>query len=206
MANDYGRIEKEIYWHKCGEQRMRVVSGKLKGKPLKSVPGKSTRPTADKVKEAMFNIIGPYFDGGICLDLFAGSGNLGIEALSRGMEKAIFVDRDKKAVQTIRDNLALCKLTDQAEVYRNDARLALKALAKREASFDLIFLDPPYAKQFLEELLLKIDEKKLLKTNGQIVCEHSADVKLPNQCSNLVKRKEEIYGIMGISIYTYING
>ena len=80
---------------------MRVVSGTAKEEHLKAVPGNATRPTTDKVKEAMFNMIGPYFDGGIGLDLFAGSGGLGIEALSRGMDKVIFVDRDDKAIQTI---------------------------------------------------------------------------------------------------------
>ena len=95
---------------------MRVVSGKNKGLSLKAVPGMSTRPTTDKVKEAMFNIIGPYFEGGIVLDLFGGSGGLSIEALSRGIEKAIIVDREMKAIKTIKENLATCNLTDNAEV------------------------------------------------------------------------------------------
>src|SRR4051794_16080351 len=111
---------------------MRVVSGSCKGKVLKAVPGNSTRPTTDKVKEAMFNIIGPYFDGGIGLDLFAGSGGLGIEALSRGLDKVIFVDRDGKAIQTIHDNIHSCQFDDKVEVYRNDAERATKAVIKRE--------------------------------------------------------------------------
>ena len=89
---------------------MRVVSGKCKGQSLKAVPGNSTRPTTDKVKEAIFNMIGPYFEGGLGLDLFAGSGGLGIEALSRGLERVIFVDRDKSAIGTIHDNLHKCGL------------------------------------------------------------------------------------------------
>ena len=89
---------------------MRVVSGICKGRALKAVPGNTTRPTTDKVKEALFNMIGPYFEGGIGLDLFAGSGGLGIEALSRGLDKVIFIDRDGKAIQTIHENIKTCKL------------------------------------------------------------------------------------------------
>src|SRR4051794_41215753 len=98
---------------------MRVVSGSSKGKTLKAVPGSTTRPTTDKVKEALFNMIGPYFDGGIGLDLFAGSGGLGIEGLSRGLEKVIFIDRDAKAIQVIHENIKSCHFEEKTEVYRN---------------------------------------------------------------------------------------
>lgn len=180
---------------------MRVVSGKLKGKALKAVPGKSTRPTTDKVKEAIFNMIGPYFEGGLCLDLFAGSGGLGIEALSRGTDNVIFVDRDGKAIQTIYENLKQCRLEEQAEVYRNESSRALKAIVKRELRFDYIFLDPPYVKQQLKEMLEIIDKHSLLNDKGVIVCEHSSDVQLPKQIEGLVLLKQETYGIITISIY-----
>lgn len=97
-----------------------------KGRSLKAVAGTSTRPTTDKVKESIFNMIGPYFDGGRGLDLFAGSGGLGIEALSRGFEHCIFVDRDFKAIQTVKSNLKTLELTKHAQVYRNDAERALR--------------------------------------------------------------------------------
>lgn len=180
---------------------MRVVSGKYKGKTLKAVPGNSTRPTTDKVKEALFNIIGPYFDGGLCLDLFAGSGGLGIEALSRGVDKVLFIDRDGKAIQTIHDNLKQCQAEEQAEVYRNDANRALKAIIKRELIFDYIFLDPPYAKQQLKEIIEVIDNNGLLSEEGLIVCEHSTDVKMPPTIQGLTQIKQETYGIITISIY-----
>ena len=180
---------------------MRVVSGTKKGKALKAVPGSSTRPTTDKVKEAMFNIIGPYFNGGIVLDLFAGSGGLGIEALSRGADKAIFVDRDGKAIQTIHDNVKTCDLTDQAEIYRNEAERALKAVIKRGLSFDLIFLDPPYKKQQLVKLLEMINGEKVLADGGTIICEHGSDIQLPDTVGILEKQKNEKYGIISITIY-----
>ncbi|MBO9130284.1 16S rRNA (guanine(966)-N(2))-methyltransferase RsmD [Bacillus sp. 165] len=182
---------------------MRVVSGKYKGHPLKAVPGMSTRPTTDKVKEAIFNMIGPYFEGGVALDLFGGSGGLGIEALSRGMDKVIFVDRDGKAIQTIKQNLGTCKLIEQAEVYRNDAERALKALLKRELSFDLILLDPPYKDQQIISLISVIDTHGLLNESGVIMAEHDTAAELPKQIGRLMRIKYETYGITGISIYKY---
>lgn len=182
---------------------MRVVSGTRKGKILKAVPGSSTRPTTDKVKEAIFNIIGPYFEGGLGLDLFAGSGGLGIEALSRGADKVIFVDRDGKAIQTIHENIRTCDFEEKAEVYRNDADRAIKAILKRDLVFDYIFLDPPYRKQQLLKLLKLIDENDLLSVQGTILCEHGSDVELPDSVGRLVQRKHENYGIISISIYSW---
>jgi 16S rRNA (guanine(966)-N(2))-methyltransferase RsmD len=180
---------------------MRVVSGTCKGKSLKAVPGNTTRPTTDKVKEAIFNMIGPYFEGGIALDLFAGSGGLGIESLSRGLEKAIFIDRDHKAIQTIYENLNACQLENQAEVYRNDADRALKALIKREVSFDYIFLDPPYKQQQLVNIMQKMDQYMLVHSGSRIVCEHSHEVELPASIGELMQVKHEEYGIIAITIY-----
>jgi len=168
---------------------------------LKAVPGNTTRPTTDKVKEALFNMIGPYFDGGIGLDLFAGSGGLGLEALSRGLDKVIFIDRESKAIQVIQENIKTCKFEEQAEVYRNDADRALKALIKRDLCFDYIFLDPPYKKQQLVSLLEKMDKHDIVKKDGIVVCEHSFDVELPESMGRFSQIKHEKYGIIAISIY-----
>ncbi len=186
----------------CGD-KMRVISGTRKGKILKAVPGSSTRPTTDKVKEAIFNIIGPYFDGGVGLDLFAGSGGLGIEALSRGAERVIFVDRDGKAIQTIHENVKTCELEDFVEIFRNDAERALKAVIKRELAFQFIFLDPPYKKQQLLKLLEWIEREQLLVPNGTIICEHGSDIQLPETVGKLGVRKHEKYGIIAITIYEF---
>lgn len=180
---------------------MRVVSGELKGRILKAVPGTSTRPTTDKVKESLFNMIGPYFSGGLGLDLFAGSGGLGIEALSRGLEKVIFVDREGKAIHIINENLKSCDLEDRAEVYRNDAVRALKAIQKREITFNYIFLDPPYKKQQLVKLLEMIEKEKLVHEDGVIVCEHASDIQLPEGIGALKQVRNEKYGIIGITLY-----
>jgi 16S rRNA (guanine(966)-N(2))-methyltransferase RsmD len=181
-----------------------VVSGICKGRPLKAVPGNTTRPTTDKVKEALFNMIGPYFDGGIGLDLFAGSGGLGLEALSRGLDKMIFIDREAKAIHTIHENINVCKFVENTEVYRNDAERALKALIKREICFDYIFLDPPYKRQQLVSLMQKIDEQRLLNENGVVVCEHSSQIELPEQVGALKQIKHEKYGIIAVSIYSKV--
>jgi 16S rRNA (guanine966-N2)-methyltransferase len=181
---------------------MRVVSGSCKGKSLKAVPGYSTRPTTDKVKEAIFNMIGPYFEGGLGLDLYAGSGGLGIEALSRGLDQVIFVDRDKNAIQTIHENIHRCGLEQRSEIYRNDAERAIKAVAKRDLKMNYIFLDPPYKKQQLERIMEIISESNLLSENGVIVCEHGTDIEMPKQVNHLVRKKHEQYGIISVSIYT----
>ena len=107
---------------------MRIITGEYGGRKLKAVPGNNTRPTTDKVKESIFNIIGPYFDGGVCLDLFAGSGGLAIEAVSRGMEKAVLIDQDPLAIKTIKENISVTKEADKFDVYRNDANRAITLL------------------------------------------------------------------------------
>ncbi|MEC2304808.1 MULTISPECIES: 16S rRNA (guanine(966)-N(2))-methyltransferase RsmD [Heyndrickxia] len=181
---------------------MRVISGSQKGTVLKAVPGMGTRPTTDKVKEAIFNMIGPYFEKGLGLDLYAGSGGLGIEALSRGMEKVIFVDKEIQALQTVRANLEKCDFLGRSEVYRNDAGRALKVLAKRGLAFDTVFLDPPYKKQKLTAMLEFISANGLLRENGYAVCEHDAGLTLPEKAGNLFTYKTAQYGITGITIYT----
>ncbi|WP_209125483.1 16S rRNA (guanine(966)-N(2))-methyltransferase RsmD [Alkalihalobacillus sp. BA299] len=182
---------------------MRVISGEKKGQPLKAVPGTTTRPTTDKVKESIFNIIGPYFNGGLVLDLYGGSGNLGIEALSRGVEKAIFVDQNRKAVDVIKENLNLCSFLDRAEVYRNDAKRALKALIKRELSFTYIFLDPPYAEQKIESEISIIHDFYLLEKGGTIIAEHDASIQLAETIGAFSCKRREVYGDTAISFYLY---
>lgn len=182
---------------------MRVVSGSAKGRPLKAVPGNGTRPTTDKVKEALFSMIGPYFEGGTALDLFAGSGGLGIEALSRGMDKAVFVDLESKSIEVIRANLKATRLEDQAAIYRNDAGRALKALAKRTTQFDLVFLDPPYRMKNGDELMLTMHELELLKPEATIVLEYESKYSYPEQFGPFEQTRKAVYGETAVSIYDY---
>lgn len=173
---------------------------------MKTVSGKTTRPTTDKVKEAIFNMIGPYFDGGIGLDLFAGSGGLGIEALSRGLEKVVFIDRDPKAIQIIRENIKACYFEEKTEVYRNEADRAVKALIKRGIRFDYLFLDPPYKHQQIVSIIEKMDSAELLNTQGIVVCEHSFDIELPQAVGQFQQMKHEKYGIIAVTIYSRVIG
>ncbi|MEX6358217.1 16S rRNA (guanine966-N2)-methyltransferase [Staphylococcus cohnii] len=165
---------------------MRVISGIHKSKPLESMEGRNTRPTMDKVKEGIFNSL--HEVSGIGLDLFAGSGALGIEALSRGMEKVIFVDQNFKAIKIIKANLQHLNIYDQAEVYKNNADRALKALSKRAMQFDVIFLDPPYDKGLIDEALDGIIKFNLLKENGIIVCEFNHKEDIDTKSFHVIKR------------------
>lgn len=181
---------------------MRVVAGAYKGRQLKAVPGKATRPTTDKVKEAVFQILGPLFEHGMCLDLFAGSGSLGIEALSRGMEKGVFVDKHPKAIHTVYENVKTLKVEDKVEVFRAEAFRAMNAAAKRRLQFDLIFLDPPFGKVNYGKLLDEIDKLQLLQENGMIYCEHDISEELPVNDNRFFVIKQGNYGgTIGITIY-----
>jgi len=182
-------------------ENLRIISGIAKGRRLKAVPGTSTRPTADKVKEAVFSMIGPYFDGGMALDLFAGTGALGIEALSRGMDRAIFVDVDKKCTEIIRHNLQIAGLEKQAEVYRNDAARAVKALGKKDLRFDLVFIDPPYRLPIVEDLLLLLERTGITCRDTTIVVEQDANRTLPESIGLLQRVRRSVYGDTSITIY-----
>ncbi|WP_080874853.1 16S rRNA (guanine(966)-N(2))-methyltransferase RsmD [Oceanobacillus timonensis] len=181
---------------------MRVIAGIHKGRALKSAAGETTRPTSDKVKEAVFQIIGPFFSGGTALDLFAGSGSLGIEALSREMSKVIFIDKHPKAIQTIKENLKTLQLEQKAEVYRNDAERALKAIAKRELQFDLVLLDPPYKSQDYMKILDYLLDNHMLQKNAIVYCEHDKSNLLPDEYKSLKAIKQADYGgLVQVTIY-----
>ncbi|GAA3406762.1 16S rRNA (guanine(966)-N(2))-methyltransferase RsmD [Paenibacillus hodogayensis] len=146
-------------------------------------------------------MIGPYFAGGSALDLFAGTGGLGIEALSRGIESAVFVDADKRSVDVVRANLQAARLEQQAEVYRNDAVRALKVLGKRETRFDLVFLDPPYKMTAIPELIGTMLEMELLAEKATVVVEHDAANAFGERIGDLDRIKHTDYGETAISIY-----
>lgn len=181
---------------------MRVIAGRYRGRRLKTVKGKGTRPTTDKIKESFFQMIGPYFNGGTCLDLFAGSGGLGIEALSRGIDKAIFIEKNTKAVRIIHGNIKELGLNEQTEVYRTDAFRALNVLKKKKLQFDLIFIDPPYGLLNDNEIITEIINNNLLKANGLIYYEHEAIKGEPEIDLELKIIRRVNYGTTtGITIY-----
>jgi 16S rRNA (guanine(966)-N(2))-methyltransferase RsmD len=182
-----------------------VIAGSAKGRLLKAVPGTGTRPTADKVKEAIFSMIGPFFDGGVGLDLFAGTGGLGIEAISRGMDRVIFIDMEKTSIQVIEDNLTTIGFKGQSEVYRNEAQRALKVLAKRGLKFDLIFLDPPYRMKQADEILLQMQQMEMLQDQAVVLVEHEAGHRYADEIGQFRVQKRANYGETAITIYHYLD-
>ena len=188
-----------------GAIAVRVIAGEAKGRTLKAVPGMNTRPTTDKVKEAIFSMIGPYFDGGMALDLFAGTGGLGIEAWSRGVEHTVFIDREKISIDIIRQNVQTANMGSAAEIYRNDAERALKALAKRGQKFRLVFLDPPYKMITMDSLMAQLAANQMLEPEAIIVVEHDAAHRYPEQLEHFDQLKHAKYGDTAVSIYQYIS-
>ena len=177
---------------------MRVVAGKYGGRPLKTLDGKTTRPTTDKVKGAIFNMIGPYFEGGRVLDLYAGSGSLAIEALSRGMDTAVLVEKDRRAQAIISDNIQMTKEATRFELLKMESSRALNIVT---GIFDLVLLDPPYAKEQIVEDIEKLEERQLLSQDVLVVCETDKAVELPEEIAGLGIWKKKIYGISKVTVY-----
>ena len=177
---------------------MKIVSGIYGGRPLKTLEGKTTRPTSDKVRGAIFNMIGPYFEGGRVLDLYAGSGGLSIEAVSRGMASAVLVERDRKAQAIVAENIQMTKEVGKFQLLKMDAERALEQVS---GGFDLIFLDPPYAKEQIVANIEKMAERELFSEDVMVVCETDKAVELPEEIGCLGIWKEKIYGISKVTVY-----
>ena len=181
---------------------MRVISGKLKGRVLKGYNIEGTRPTMDRVKESLFASIQDYLDDSIVLDLFAGSGNLGIEAISNGASKCYFVDNNKECIKVINENINNFNIKNQSIVLNKDYKDALNYFDSNNIKFDIIFVDPPYKYNIKSELLDIIINNDILNDNGIIVFEYSNDEEIDNNNFNLFKSKK--YGDKYISIYKKI--
>lgn len=177
---------------------MRVVAGTFGGRPLKTLDGKITRPTTDKVKGAIFNMIGPYFDGGRVLDLFSGSGSLAIEAISRGMDEAVLVERNRQSQAIITENIKMTKAQNQFHLLKMDAN---KAIGVLKGPFDLVLLDPPYAKEEIIKNITDLEDAGLLSEEVMIVCESDKAVDLPEEISHFGIWKQKTYGISKVTVY-----
>ena len=177
---------------------MRVISGSARGVALKTPDGSKTRPTADRVKEAMFSIIQFDIPGARVLDLFGGTGQLGIEALSRGAKFSVFVDQGAQACALIRENLKRTRFESSAKVIQSDYDLYLR---KNSDKFDIILLDPPYAEVFLENSLKIISEIDILQSGGIIVTERPLGKELPWEFEGFERSKDYKYGKTVLTIY-----
>lgn len=183
---------------------MRVIAGKYKSRQLKSVKSNLTRPTTDRNKENMFNIIGPYFDGGNVLDLFAGSGGLGIEAISRGCDFLYSVDNQYAAFQVIKENVKMLQL-ENAKVYKLDYRKALNRFKDEAIKFDLVLLDPPYGKDLVDDILEFLIVNEMLNDNCIIMVEELKEVVF-KAFDELELVKKNDYGITALNIFKYKMG
>lgn len=177
---------------------MRVITGTARGKRLCELEGQDTRPTTDRVKEGIFNIVQFDIEGRKVLDLFSGTGQMGIESLSRGAAACTFIDVRKDAVALVRENLKFTKLEEHAKVVQGDS---LSYLATCREKYDLIFMDPPYGSGLLEKAIEMAAAIDILSENGIMICECAADQALPTVSAPYSKGREYRYGKIKITLY-----
>lgn len=177
---------------------MRIISGKKRGFKIKSLEGLDTRPTTDRIKENIFNIISFDIMGSMVLDLFSGSGAIALEFASRGASKVVLVEKNLKAIDVIKYNLEKSNLNDLCEIVNKDAFLFLENIDKK---FDIIFLDPPYSKNMINNSLDIIASRSLLTENGIIIAEHDINDMVYERIADIEKYKFKKYGRTGVSFY-----
>ena len=181
---------------------MRIITGSARGRQLSTPKGEETRPTADLVKQGLFSAIQFRIPGRRVLDLFAGSGQLGLEALSRGAAYAVFCDSSEPAIACVRKNAAACGLSEQTRVCRGDAFAVLDNLARTEKSpFSLIFLDPPYSKGLCEKAMQRLCAQKLVSPYAICICESDAGDELPEQVADFALTRRLRYGRRMLHLY-----
>ncbi|MFB3883932.1 MAG: 16S rRNA (guanine(966)-N(2))-methyltransferase RsmD [Thermodesulfobacteriota bacterium] len=159
---------------------MRIISGISKGRRLATPKGQAIRPTSDRVKESIFNILGREVEGKVVLDLFAGTGNLGIEALSRGAKRALFVEKGKEALRLIQRNLSQSGMNGRSEIIPKDVLRAIGTLKQRGESFDLILMDPPYEKGLIQKTLMRLRQNRIYHEGSLLVIEHDRREPIPD--------------------------
>jgi len=171
---------------------LRVIGGALRGRRLTTQRGESIRPTSDRIKESIFNILGAQIEGEVVLDLFAGTGNLGIEALSRGARKVLFVEKERKAVSLIQKNLLMCGLEASAEILMSDVHRAIGVLHRRGELFDVILMDPPYGRGFVALTLRKLQSRRIYHERSILVLQHDRREPLPDPVGewNLLQQRK----------------
>ncbi len=179
---------------------VRVISGSARGLKLNTPGDDRVRPTTDRVKESMFNIVQDWVYDSQVLDLFAGSGALGIEALSRGASQAVFCDNSLDSIKIIKSNIEKARVVDRSQIVSGDFKRCLRDMEAKNQSFDMIFVDPPYYEGLFEEVLDTIRSCKILKKDGIVIVEH--DAKKPiGQVEGLEVYKEKKYGITMLTFY-----
>ncbi len=180
---------------------MRIIAGEFKRRKLNTLAGMNTRPTTDRNKENIYNIIGPYFTGGKCLDMFGGSGGLTLEAVSRGIEKAIIIDNNSEAIKIIKENSNTLKVNDRVEVIKGDYLKVMESLAKTKVQFDLILIDPPFKMLVIDQIIKFIDQFEMLAEEGIIVAEFYKDNVFEAEFEKIYCYRFLDYGSSQIKLY-----
>lgn len=184
---------------------MRIIGGQLKGKKLHGFRGMEIRPTSGRLRESIFNIIHTRVRDAIVLDLYAGTGALGIEALSRGAQSAIFVDNHKPSIALIQRNIGACGLENKTKIYYWNIEKNLNCLRLCDSRFNLVFMDPPYTKGLVKTTLLHLQKFRMLTPNARIVVEHTPRERIPNDLDDFVYNDQRIYGKTCISFLIHAN-
>ncbi len=180
---------------------MRVIAGTAKKRRLKSPGNLPVRPTADRIKEALFNILSVRIPGCSFADLYAGTGGVGIEALSRGAGRVLFAEKDSRVARLLTENINMTGLNDGAEIMHCDVDMALRRVAQRGENFDIIFADPPYRQGLAARMLNTLARYKVWQVNAMIVMETSSDEELPENTGVFVLWRREKYGDTALSFY-----
>ena len=184
---------------------MRIIGGKYKGHLLKTFSGRTIRPTSEKVREAIFNILGSEIEAAEVLELFAGTGALGFEALSRGAKMVTMVEKDRRALKIIRENTRILGFRDSVQIISRDYRSALRQIGGEDSEYHLVFADPPYrllgGKGGIEKLLSLVDSSVSLTPDALIVVEHFLKIDFPSGPPGWIQVKRKQYGQTGVSIF-----
>lgn len=180
---------------------MRIIAGDYKGRRLYTPRDRSIRPTSDKVKEALFSILGEDMIGAYVCDLFSGTGNLGLEALSRGADKCYFADNSGESIKLITDNVEMCRAEEYSVIVKGDFKKCISQIDLAGDKIDIFFLDPPYDKGLWTKAIDAIKEADILAEGGVIVCEHYKEIELPEEISGFTRAKDRAYGKVVLSFY-----
>lgn len=181
---------------------MRIIAGEARSRKIKSRKGHETRPTLANIKEALFSILAPHLEGSLFLDLFSGSGNIALEALSRGAKRAVMIEKNTEALRCIIENVNTLGFQEKCRAYRNDVFRAIEILSRKGEKFDIIFLDPPYQEELCTKTLETIQKYGILSENGIIVCEHHAFEDMAEQVGEFQKVHEKGYQKKVMTFYT----
>ena len=178
---------------------MRIIAGEYKSRKIKQPKAERTRSTKDRIREAVFNMIAGEVPGSVVMDLFAGSGAFGLEALSRGAKKAVFVEKDARSARVIKENIGLLKVQERTLIITKDA---FKAIEDSEGDkFDLIFADPPYNSNMIKKVLIIINQCDIVNSSGFLVLEHHKNEDIPDSVGNVSIYKQRTYGKITISVF-----